>query len=331
MALDVKVKIDLSKPAGRTGSWHPFIFAPKGEGADVPYKECFGLDEVKSAGFEATSDAYKAARTLFMQDNPPEKVAVATYEDSPETAILDFLNKGNWRQLLVPGVDIDELGELAAAIETTDRMLFAQASDKAKISSASLTGYDRTVVVYYPDKTVYAAAAVVGATAGMDAGGYTYKNIILKGVAPLDLSDSEIEAIHALGALTVVTKAGDIVTTEGKTAGGEYADVVDGMDYTIQNIAYRSQKVLNNAPKVPYDNNGIAMLESATLGALKDSYNNGIIAAGDDGKPLYSVNFALRSQTTAEDRAERKYPYGSFSFELAGAIHTADVTGEVTV
>ena len=73
------------------------------------------------------------------------------------------------------------------------------------------------------------------------------------------------------------------------------------------------------------------MLETATISALTDAYNNGMIADNDDGTPAYSTKFALRSETTETDRAERDYPYGTFTFALAGAIHTVVVNGTITL
>ncbi len=355
MALDVKVKIDLAKPTGRPGSWFPLIYGNKtgDEGLDTEalgdfvYGEFRNLEELRDAGFVKSdgesgtvteSAVYKAAKIMLTQDDIPEKFAVGLYEETPTADGIDDLRKmGGWRQTVMPGATTEVWKAVAEHYETVkDRMLFAQISGEIKslkttIDGLKLTGYDYTNIWYYPDESVYLAAAVVGATAGLKAGGFTYKNMIIKGVPPLDLSDTEIETIHAAGAQSLVTKAGDIVTTEGKTVGGEYIDVVDGLDYTIQNIAYRSQKVLNNSPKVPYDNNGIAMLESATLGALKDAWNNGIIAVGEDGKPAYSTSFVLREQTSPDDRLVRKYPYGSFSFDLAGAIHEATIIGEAVI
>ena len=107
--------------------------------------------------------------------------------------------------------------------------------------------------------------------------------------------------------------------------------MIDSKDYIIKNITYKSQKVFNNNKKVPYTNSGIAMIEAATVEALKDGYNNGMIADNDDGSPAYSTSFVVRNETTATDRANRDYPYGQFAFTLAGAIHTAEIKGEITV
>ena len=328
MALDVKVKIELSKVIGKLGFGYPLIMkASVAEGETVvPYTECANLDEVKAAGFDEKTEVYNAARLMFSQENVPAKVAVCSSSDDAATTIAALVDKG-WRQLVVVGSPaLAEVKEIADYIETTNKLYFATVSELDTTFESGT--YDRTVVFVHA--TVDAVAALVGEAAGRDAGSFTYKNLILKGIPAEDYTDAEISAIHDKGGITFVTKAGDNVTTEGKALSGEYIDVTDCIDYVIQQIEYRLQKVLNNSAKVPYDNRGIALLESAVLTVLQDAFNNGIIAATDDGAGDYSVSFATRSETSEDDRVARYYPYGNFKFALAGAIHTVEVTGEIT-
>jgi hypothetical protein len=81
---------------------------------------------------------------------------------------------------------------------------------------------------------------------------------------------------------------------------------------------------------VPYDNNGIAMLESVAVDVLQDAYNNGMIATKANGDPDYSVYYALREDVPESDRASRQYLYGGFTFALAGAIHYVEISGTIT-
>ena len=333
MALDVTVKIQLSKPVGATGTWYPCLYVVDSDATSDKYDEYNSLDSMVT-DYAATTDAYKAASLIFSQNNAPNKVAVLKQSAFSSSTFGEYLTKG-WRQLVLVGTHTD-IAAIATYIETTDKMLFVTMDDKADFSTTSESQTtkkftnDRTVIVYH-DSEANAAAAVVGATAGLKAGSFTYKNIIIKGVQPVDISETDLETIHSLGAITILEKAGDVVTSEGKVTNGEYIDIIDSKDYIIQNIAYKTQKILNNNKKVPYTDAGIGLLETATLEALVDGYNNGMIADNEDGTPAYSVTFALRSQTTENDRSTRNYPYGRFAFELAGAIHTAEINGEVTV
>lgn len=331
MASDIKVIINTQKVVGKIGFGIPLILSGK-ETTATAYTECKSLDEVKKV-FAETTNVYKAAKLLFMQDNAPAKIAVCGLTDKVTTGISSILNN-DWRQLIVTSTGTegeDTIKDIADYIETTgDKMYFASVSDLTDITG--ITGNDRTVLFYYDiENVVEPVAALVGATAGLKVGSFTYKNIILKGLEPLELSDTQINNIHSKGAITFVTKAGDNVTTEGKVVSGEYIDIIDSKDYIIKNLEYQTQKTLNNSLKVPYTNQGIAMLESVAINVLQDAFNNGIIATDEDGNPDYSVNYAMREETEDSDRAARKYLGGQFSFSLSGAVHEAEIVGEILV
>lgn len=346
MALDVKVKISLSKPIGTVGTWFPLLLTVDTTAEADVYKEFNELSDLTTGGYEATTNVYKAASLMLAQNNRPSKFAVLKLKEFSTSAntIGNYLDKG-WRQIVLidgggtgKGGTGNNIAAIAQYIETTDKMLFATVSSTTELSTLynATKAYERTVLVYHTDATNYpnAAAAVVGATAGLVAGGFTYKNTIIKGVTPIDISDTDLDGtdgIHAKGAITFLSKAGDVVTSEGKVVSGEFIDIIDSKDYIIQNITYNTQKVFNVNNKVPYTDVGIAMLEGAVSGVLNEAASNGMIATGEGGKPVWSTDFALRSQTSEANRAARHYPYGKFSFELSGAIHTAEINGEITV
>ena len=332
MANDVKVVIELSKAAPRLGFGFPLIFAGKQDMA-VAYKEVGSLDEVVSAGFAAETEVYKAASILFMQNNAPSKIAVCASTDDTVTALPAILGEG-WRQLIVVSGDGDSTKDaISDYIEACgkDAVYFARydaAADSAVITA--IEGNDRTVLVAYKtDDTAYPEAAVVGATAGLDVGSFTYKNIILKGVVAQSYTDSEVDAFHDQGIITILKKAGSIVTSEGVCVSKEFIDIVDCKDYIIQQIEYQCQYLLNRVDKLPYDNRGIAALEGVVVSVLKDAANNGMIAVTDEGDYDYTVNFAPRSECAASDISSRHYAEGKFEFALAGAIHTAKIKGTI--
>lgn len=335
MAYDVKVKIDLAKPIGKVGFGMPLILVENASAA-VAYTEVSNLSEVATAGFAASTTAYQAAQLLFAQEHAPKQIAVCGVTEAASAALADASLTGkNWRQLIVvnDGETASAVSAISAAVEALDGKLYFAGLDVDDSTQITTSGLRRTVLFYCnaSEAVPVPVAALVGETAGRAAGSFTYKNLILSGIAPQDLTDAEITAIHAKGGITFVQKAGDNVTSEGKLAGGEYIDVIDSEDYIIQQLAYKTQKVLNNAAKVPYDNNGIAMLESVAVDVLQGAYNNGMIATNADGTPGYSVTYALREDTTETDRANRVYLGGSFRFALAGAIHEAEIFGEITV
>lgn len=331
---DVKVVIELAKATTSVGFGVPLIFAGK-QKAEVAYKEVSNLEEVVTAGFAATSEVYLAAQLLFMQDNAPEKIAVCASTDTAVAALPSILSEG-WRQLIVVSTDTEgesTVTEISKYIEACGKNALYFASvypvDDATVVTA-LKGNTRTVLIAYEgEDTDYPEAALVGATAGMTAGSITYKNMVLKGVTAQAYTAADVEQMHENGVITILKKAGSIVTSEGIVVGGEYIDIIDTRDYIIEQIEHQCQALMNKVLKLPYDNRGISSLEGVVVSVLLDAANNGMIAVDDDGNYQYSVSFGTRSECKPADISARKYMEGKFEFTLAGAIHTAKITGSI--
>ena len=332
--LDINVNIELSGPSGSLGSGVPCILISKST-RDVAYKEYSEAKELVSAGFETNSDAYKLYQIMKMQKDTPALIAVM---ETTEKAV-DVIPKlqGKVRQVItVLGSTGDStVAEFAKAIEATDSLTYFPVV-KSITDASGLEGLDRTMVGVH-SRGQELAAALVGATAGYEVGSFTYKNILIKGVAPDDITDGEVKVIDndnksgSIYGYTIQRKAGDIVTTEGKNAAGEYMDIVDSFDWIISNIQYQAQKLFNNAKKVNYDDTGIGILEGITNGVLKEADTKGMIAHDENGTALYDTNFGRRSETLGTDRSARIYKLGRFNFDLAGAIHTATINGTASI
>ena len=345
MAKDVIVKIDLQKAVGKAGFGIPLILATL-QSSDVAYTECSDVEEVRTLFPDTVVEdvttehvVTQAAKLLFMQKDRPEKIAVCG-STSKATVALPKIWNNDWRQLLVPTIGTsgeDSIVEISNYVEAQgDKMYFCSIDDFSDIQVSSGTdpkSNDRTVVFFYDvaGAPVCPEAAVVGATAGLEAGSFTYKNIVIKGLTPCTKTDAELTTIHNAGCITLVKKAGEIVTSEGITLSGEYIDIIDSEDWIIKDMEYGIQKTLIALPKVPYDNRGIAILESQCATTLKRAFNMGMVAVDDNGLPAYATDFKKRSEVDAGDRAERKYLGGSFEFDLAGAIHNVHIKGTIIV
>lgn len=342
---DVIVKITLKKPITAVGFGIPLILATL-QNNDVPYTECGNVEEVRALFPDTTVEdvttehvVTQAASLLFMQNNRPEKIAVCG-STLKATSILPTIWDKDWRQLIIPTLNIegeDTIPVISNYIEVqNDKMFFCSIDnfeDIQIIEGISPENNERTVVFYYDVEgaPVCPEAALVGATAGFDAGSFTYKNIVIKGLTPCTKTDGEVTTIHTAGCITLLKKAGEIVTSEGIVLSGEYIDIVDSKDWIIKDMEYGIQKTLIALPKIPYDNVGIGIIEAQCATTLKRAFNMGIIATNDEGLPAYSTNFKKRSEVDAGDRTVRKYLGGSFTFDLAGAIHNVTINGTIEV
>lgn len=325
---DIVVNITTATVAGSVGLGIPLVVAGKAE-ASLEYTECAELAEVIEAGFGTETDVYKYCEALLGQEKRPASIAVVATTGKVADWLTANANK-DFRQIIpVLGAEDSTIAELATVVNTLEnKMLFIQVATTDELPTLQS---DKIVAIVYGGESECVNAAVVGATAGLAVGSFTYKNIKLTGIEPEDKSVGDVKAIHEAGAICILKKAGDVVTSEGITTSGEYIDVIDSKDYIILNVEYKAQKLLNDSPKLTFDNVGISQLENVVTDVLNEAYNLGIIATNDDGTAAYSTNFASRSETSAGDRADRHYKGGKFTFDLAGAIHTATINGTLNI
>lgn len=325
--LDITVDISSVKSTGTLGFGMPLILVSKATKA-VEYTKCASVKEVATAiGDTAmTTDTCKIAQLIFGQENAPREIAICHSTSEAVSAIAEIEAK-DWRQLIAVLGDGESIEAVSTAVEALDgKMYFVTVSDVAEL--ADIKDNKRTVAFYHT--TPNAVAALVGESAGRTVGSFTYKNLILKGIDPLEMTTDELSQIHTANAITFLQKCGDNVTSEGKTMSGEYIDIVDSIDYIKSKIEYGVQKLKNNSPKIAYTNAGISAIESEVVSVLEDAYGKGIINEVE-GAPDYTTSFKTREEMTAEDRANRIYTGGNFRFGLAGAIHETEVFGELVI
>jgi hypothetical protein len=327
---DVTVTIDIQRPTPKLGFGKTLIIGTSNTGAD--YKTYYDLEALKS-DFDEDTEVYKGAFSLLNQgDNSPSEFAVMLRKTEGETW-ADFMPKvfaKDWYFLMAITGLVADITAIADAVEQDNsRQYFVSTSSKDDLATIKAKKYTRTTALYHATTDNYPEAAWLGEAASTEPGGLTWKFKTLKGIEPMDIDTTELNAIHALGANTYVTKAGDDVTSEGKTVSGEYIDIIHSRDYLVFSIQYAIQKLLNRSPKIRYDNTGIAQLEAEVRTILKRADLNGMIARDDDGIAQFSTYFKPRSQVDPADREKREYNDGTFEFELAGAVHAAKVKGTI--
>ncbi|MCZ8518884.1 DUF3383 family protein [Paenibacillus caseinilyticus] len=329
---DVTVIIEIQRPTPKLGFGKPLILGSSAAGH--AYKTYLDLPAVL-VDYAASTEEYKAAFALFNQgDDSPREIAIAARRTggTPETLedILPGLFTKDWYFLVTTSTNVDDITTIGEAVEQDDtRQFFFRTSSKTDLAAVFAEGFTRTTGFYHTDVSNYPEAAWIGRTGSADVGSVTWKAKTLTGIQPLDIDATELAAIHALGANTYVTKAGDNVTSEGKTTNGEYIDVIHSKDYVDFNIEYAVQKLINSTDKIPYDDTGIAQIESVVLTVLQRAFNQGMIARDADGIGLYGTDFKSRAEVDPADRADRIYNDGEFWFELAGAIHEARIRGYI--
>ena len=325
---DVKVIINLVKPIGSVGFGCPLILEENAT-TGIEYAEYSELAELLTAGYTVTSDVYKTAQLMFSQKHAPKTIAICSTVDDAETwlAVQENISK-DWRQLVVLNASVDATTDVAgimAAIEEQEdypKLYFANV-DYDDETTYTVKDIDRTLLCYYtPTEDIPSpVAAIAGEVGGLEIGSYTINNLIIMGVPPLELSQTEVNAIHKKGGVTLVLSAGDCVVSEGKAAGGSFIDNTDNNDWIKQQLEYKTQKVLNNNLKIPYTNAGIALIESAAMEVMTEALNRNIVES-------FTVQYLKREEVSELDRSERRYIGGNVTYSMAGAIHTVEINCE---
>jgi len=120
-------------------------------------------------------------------------------------------------------------------------------------------------------------------------------------------------------------EAGVGITRPGKMFGGEWIDVVRGLAWLEARMEERIFSALVNSPKIPYTDAGIAVIGAEISAQLQEAEDRGVLASG------WSVTLPTAASQATADRAARILRDIDFAGTLAGAIHTVNIAGTVTV
>ena len=121
--------------------------------------------------------------------------------------------------------------------------------------------------------------------------------------------------------------AGVAITRQGKTAGGEWIDVMRFVDWLKARMQERIYQQLVNLLKIPYTDQGVAIIENLVRAQLQE----GIRVGGLAKDPEFTVTVPKVIDVSQTDRANRLLPDVKFNATLAGAIHKININGVVTV
>jgi len=238
----------------------------------------------------------------------------------------DIIAAADWTeaQRKILGTAIAEEGAKDASVATdTGSLLMAG-------------NYYRTHWWYHEDAaTDYPEVAITSRCFAIDPGGETWANKKLSGVTTDTLTETEYNAITAKNGNTFEKFRNITITQNGKTAAGEWIDVIRFRDWLQEEITTNIFNQLVNKDKIPYTDKGIAIIEAQIKAALKLGTTRGGVAPteyDEDGNenPGYVVTVPLAYDISSTNKANRLLEDVSFTARLAGAIHVVDVTGSLT-
>jgi hypothetical protein len=203
------------------------------------------------------------------------------------------------------------------------------------VSVLKNTRYYRTAILYHANAaTEYPDAAWAGRVFTIAPGAETWALKQLASVTPNNLSATQRN--------TVITKGGNLfefyqsqiaLTNPGKTAAGEWIDVIRGRDWLKDLIQTNLAQMLINRNKVPYTDAGIQLCATNLRKSLQQAANQGYLAPDEiDSQGVTVPGFVITAPVSADIdplvKASRILTL-EFAARLAGAIHVINVNGSV--
>lgn len=256
------------------------------------------------------------------------------------TAILD--EDQSWYGLVM--VERTKADQLKAAewVEANEK-LFITATNESDVLNAGLatdlisalkaTRYYRTAVLYHTNAaTEYPDAAWAGRVFTIKPGSETWALKGLSSVTPSTLTSTQKQTIVNKGGNTFEFYQSQVaLTNPGKTAAGEWIDVIRFRDWLKDTIQVNMVQMLINRDKVPYTDQGIQLCVNNLRKSLQEGQNVNGIAPDEldaDGKtvPGFVITYPRSVELASSVKATRSLALG-FQARLAGAVHVVTVDG----
>lgn len=188
--------------------------------------------------------------------------------------------------------------------------------------------YGRTFTIFSAHNTQeYAAAALMGNRFPYDPGSDTWAYKTLRSVKVSSITEAQVTHILSKNGIPYTTVAGVNLTQGGKVAGGEWVDVVRGIDWLKAEVTVRVFALLVQNQKIPYTDLGVDMVINEINGAMRAAVDVGFLAA----TPAYTITAPKVADVSVIDKGNRLLPDVNFSGTLAGAIHATDIMGTLSL
>lgn len=151
-------------------------------------------------------------------------------------------------------------------------------------------------------------------------------------VSAQGLSTTDIASLETRNISYYTTVGSKAMVQGGKVSGGEWIDTIRFRDWLKTEIQSKVLNLLLGLPKVPYTDQGIALVQNAVIDALEEGVRAGGIvqdASSDDGEAsrAYTVTVPRAADLDAATRKSRRLTGVTWTAQLAGALIAAKIGG----
>lgn len=300
------------------------------------YRIYTNLDQVIDDGFDTDTFIYKAVATAFGQEIKPKKIIVtggAVATGGYVQKIVDTRASNNQFLFLITdateNADIEAIAEYVEAQELFYAFHVEDIVEKGElIEKLKALGYVRTMVLFNENTNgTVPEAGWVGRFGSEQAGSNTWVLKPIKGVLASELTEAQKQYLQDNNVSWLDSYEDDAVVSSraGKVAGGEWIDVMLGVQWITTRMREAVYNVLRNNRKVGMSNEGLAKIEAPIRQVIERAISMGILSS----TPQYTLTLPDILAMTPQERNSRKVTGIKFRARLEGAIHFVDIEGTV--
>lgn len=300
------------------------------------YRIYTNLDQVVDDGFDTDTFIYKAIATAFSQDIKPKKIVVtggAVLTGAYVQKIVSTRAAYNQFLFVLTDATADADQEAIAQYVETQELFYGLTVEDVVtkgdlIEKLKTLGYVRTLVLFNENTNdTVPEAGWIGYFGSMQAGSNTWVLKPVKGVLPSELTEAQKQYLQDNNVSWLDSYEDDAVISarSGKVSGGEWIDVMLGVQWIITRMREAVYNVLRNNRKVGMSNEGLAKIEAPIRQVIERAISMGILAQ----TPQYTLVLPDVLAMTPQERNSRKITGITFRARLEGAIHFVDIEGTV--
>ena len=343
------------EPIAEAVEWEPNTTYAAGDAVKV-------LSGIVEESGESAVEVYDYYVCNFAHTSGSEFVTTCWEEYEPTGKdmsewMTEFLRSSQNYYVFLPSIEFSQsdLLKVAAAVESSSvpkMSIFTYTAEDA-LSNSTVTdlGYvlkeldlDRSMVVYEPlnsnGNVNYVSAAVLSgyATVSFTSSrpSITMANKSLTGVTALDLTDAEYSALQKKN-YNFYTKTTDIETNmfiDTRMASGQFFDTIQAADWLAYDMKYKLVNLVQNRDKIPFTEDGLAMIKQTISETCVEALNAGIIGSGYDQDNVYVENGYVISMPELSsipkaDKAKRILRDVKVTFLLAGAVQVINILNDI--
>lgn len=246
------------------------------------------------------------------------------------------LERADWYGLLTHFNSKAYVEAAAAWIEANKRLYVVASCDSAMRNTVSsgtddvgeslkALAYKKTALIDCAGAEDFPDAGAIGKCFPYTPGEETWKFKTLSGVPVFSYTATQRSNLRAKNVNFYETTSGVNMLEEGYSSSGDYIDFVRYLDFLEARIQERVFSKLSTAKKVAYNDDGIAIISTEVKGHLASDEDREVLNAG------WSVSVPKLATIPLADKSTRILRNVTFSAVYAGAIHSVQISGTVSV